>query len=100
HTRFDCDWSSDVCSSDLWHHKYCYLAAPLLRAGAERAVLRRWLDWLGARAALVRLEDAPGDGPVHLALVDELNRRGWPSLVTQRSEERRVGKEGRIEGNA
>src|SRR2546427_4132640 len=19
HTRFDCDWSSDVCSSDLWH---------------------------------------------------------------------------------
>src|SRR5438132_1594041 len=69
--------------AELWHHKYCYLAAPLLRAGAERAVLRRWLDWLGARAALVRLEDAPGDGPVHLALVDELNRRGWPSLVTQ-----------------
>src|SRR5688572_17912197 len=20
HTRFDCDWSSDVCSSDLWTH--------------------------------------------------------------------------------
>src|SRR3972149_11202856 len=22
HTRFDCDWSSDVCSSDLWDYAY------------------------------------------------------------------------------
>src|SRR2546430_7299237 len=28
HTRFDCDWSSDVCSSDLMHHRL----APVLRA--------------------------------------------------------------------
>src|SRR2546430_4353101 len=23
HTRFDCDWSSDVCSSDLWRSGWC-----------------------------------------------------------------------------
>src|SRR2546430_17480094 len=23
HTRFDCDWSSDVCSSDLSGHRLC-----------------------------------------------------------------------------
>src|SRR2546427_6732136 len=44
HTRFDCDWSSDVCSSDLradcgcrtrsdWHQRW-------------RAPLREALDWL------------------------------------------------------
>src|SRR2546430_10484314 len=30
HTRFDCDWSSDVCSSDLGHIRiHGYLASPL-----------------------------------------------------------------------
>src|SRR2546430_9840395 len=24
HTRFDCDWSSDVCSSDLWWSAYLF----------------------------------------------------------------------------
>src|SRR2546430_4772531 len=30
HTRFDCDWSSDVCSSDL-HNRFPRLRAPLRR---------------------------------------------------------------------
>src|SRR2546430_4439334 len=25
HTRFDCDWSSDVCSSDLFHDAHHFL---------------------------------------------------------------------------
>src|SRR3989475_412457 len=32
HTRFDCDWSSDVCSSDLVSG-YCRCAIPSFRAG-------------------------------------------------------------------
>jgi CelD/BcsL family acetyltransferase involved in cellulose biosynthesis len=69
--------------AELWRHPYCYLTAPLLRRGYERAALRCWLDTVAARAAAVRLEDVPGDGCVRLHLVDELNERGWPALVSQ-----------------
>src|SRR2546430_13521576 len=33
HTRFDCDWSSDVCSSDLYTSSLVALAHEMLRAG-------------------------------------------------------------------
>src|SRR5256886_8684612 len=35
HTRFDCDWSSDVCSSDLTH----WLPAPIDLTPAEKAAI-------------------------------------------------------------
>src|SRR2546430_10152389 len=35
HTRFDCDWSSDVCSSDLTPSDARSLAAVVREAGAE-----------------------------------------------------------------
>src|SRR2546427_12119293 len=48
HTRFDCDWSSDVCSSDLGR----FLAA-LLRSWWD-AVRMAWFYWFGlARFLLV-----------------------------------------------
>jgi CelD/BcsL family acetyltransferase involved in cellulose biosynthesis len=68
---------------ELWRHPYCYLTAPLLRTGRERAAIAAWLDWVKSRTSLVRVEDLPGDGPVRLAMLDELNERGWTSLVTQ-----------------
>src|SRR5256886_9716139 len=34
HTRCDCDWSSDVCSSDLISPKECVWTAPSLTGGA------------------------------------------------------------------
>jgi CelD/BcsL family acetyltransferase involved in cellulose biosynthesis len=68
---------------ELWRHLYCYLTAPLIRRGRERAAIAAWLDWVKTRTSLVRLEDLPGDGPVRLALIDELNERGWTSLVTE-----------------
>src|SRR2546430_13734581 len=41
HTRFDCDWSSDVCSSDLWlDHRPLLLNVRLDRV-AENADHRR-----------------------------------------------------------
>src|SRR5256886_13805336 len=42
HTRFDCDWSSDVCSSDLYH-----LLAPL----AKQHILFNLFNYLTFRAA-------------------------------------------------
>src|SRR2546430_5906981 len=72
HTRFDCDWSSDVCSSDLvW-------AAPIR-------------TFLGLRIGVARTVN------LNRRLTDE----EWERLVVQlrevfnRSEERRVGEEGR-----
>src|SRR5688572_31895664 len=41
HTRFDCDWSSDVCSSDLHgvaHDAACWIANSLARHAIVRAL--------------------------------------------------------------
>src|SRR5207237_4939708 len=90
HTRFKCDWSSDVCSSDLG------IVGELQRdllGGEERAVL---LDQIGAGFA----EDAD---EVLLAERLELDTDREAALelgqhvARLRSEERRVGKGGRGE---
>src|SRR5438309_10069251 len=72
HTRWNCDWSSDVCSSDLV-------------AGG----LARRAGYLG-----------PGVASVHNALVEpiEILSHGVPVDTVARSEERRVGKEWRSRG--
>src|SRR5256886_6842836 len=75
HTRFDCDWSSDVCSSDLVQHFQAYLAGPgpvVAVPLPDAAAGRRALGHVGPVGSL----------PVHLQV---------PALA--RSEERRVGKE-------
>src|SRR6266478_1622043 len=38
HTRFDCDWSSDVCSSDLERHAVIDLALTRAKAQAQAAL--------------------------------------------------------------
>src|SRR5690606_41006368 len=74
HTRFSRDWSSDVCSSDLW----------------ANAVVELPLDYS------VDLEDAK---PVIQRSIDEFadNPEFAPKIIERpsinRSEERRVGKE-------
>src|SRR3989475_7460726 len=77
HTRFDCDWSSDVCSSDL------VFGAALTLIPEERArPLIRVLDAVGA--AVVKIID----------LAMKLAPYGVFGLIFfTRSEERRVGKE-------
>src|SRR2546430_8471919 len=46
HTRFDCDWSSDVCSSDLTHHTYRKDAE--LEADSYAGAYARWAQDTGA----------------------------------------------------
>src|SRR5205085_6798106 len=75
HTRFDCDWSSDVCSSDLHH-----------TAGRS--------EWAQTVFGLRRLAGGVVriDGNVvQPASPGQMARQG----VAYRSEERRVGKEWR-----
>src|SRR2546430_2978994 len=75
HTRFDCDWSSDVCSSDL----------------SEDG---RYEAGMGIDAADV---DGCGFQDIYITHLDfELNRlytNNKDGTFTDRSEERRVGKE-------
>src|SRR5688572_31948349 len=84
HTRFDCDWSSDVCSSDL---------------PREESPPRRLTCRVQARCPTGAQDWAPSTRRCPI-------RRGSPlvakSLVSNRdrSEERRVGKECRSRGSA
>src|SRR2546430_9616919 len=83
HTRFDCDWSSDVCSSDLG-------------PGVDQRRLgkRVWLyngqrnaRWMGTAAEYIALSvDLVTELPDHVSFAE-------------RSEERRVGKECRSRGS-
>src|SRR5690606_40637702 len=94
HTRFSRDWSSDVCSSDL-HLDNGYLTD--VRTAAAGAVAARHLAREDARVAGVLEADVvvtatPAREP--LVVADWLH----PGLHVTRSEERRVGKEGRPRG--
>src|SRR5438270_9229599 len=78
HTRFDCDWSSDVCSSDL-RAQFRRIAFQL--TGHDTPVLSP----VRVSLELVPFDQSPSLHPL---------RGGWLSrLVRRRSEERRVGKE-------
>src|SRR5690606_40336871 len=84
HTRFSRDWSSDVCSSDLRDSAACLLGCLYLsrrRQPGRRAG--------GGRQGDVRAQAAPQEG--HRKLI----RISGPVRAGGRSEERRVGKEGR-----
>src|SRR5690606_40402846 len=86
HTRFSRDWSSDVCSSDLWtgdlrrRRVHGDRGNPLQLhrpVGRSLLVIARYWSWWGNTSQRL------GDGGV----------RRW---LGSRSEERRVGKEWRL----
>src|SRR5207237_2199388 len=95
HTRFKCDWSSDVCSSDL-------SATPRLST-PQQAIAR------GGKGQLVWKMDPKTDhdwaGAIACCGVDNRGVALWGNLVIShtldgrlRSEERRVGREWRVRG--
>src|SRR2546430_9022667 len=82
HTRFDCDWSSDVCSSDLASCAYCL------------PVVRCCLPSKHSLELHIRIQYSS-----HNLTACTFNNE-WIELILEqmtnfRSEERRVGKEGR-----
>src|SRR5207237_7234116 len=85
HTRFKCDWSSDVCSSDL-RDRFLLLVGLLLGAAplaAQQRMVIRPEPGTPVVAVEVLIAAGPADEP-----------EGKAGLAN-RSEERRVGKEGR-----
>src|SRR5688572_32674371 len=78
HTRFDCDWSSDVCSSDLITSLIVCLG-PIIALPWSRALAAASLALLAASFA------------IDIAWL--LRHRDIPPETATRSEERRVGKE-------
>src|SRR2546427_5631729 len=85
HTRFDCDWSSDVCSSDL-----CANWATA-REGALKVKETSYLASEGFQTEQF----------LHGPMAEMDPRAALVVLLTGgRSEERRVGEEGRSRGSA
>src|SRR5207237_6233689 len=81
HTRFKCDWSSDVCSSDLTLGRTQVLTTSFGSwrfPATTESTAKRWVD------------RSPGVSP--------LSTTSGPLSLPARSEERRVGKEGRGRG--
>src|SRR5256886_4377023 len=79
HTRFDCDWSSDVCSSDLSSHSIGVVSGKA-RAG----------DLQDLAGEIQHLSSEMSSAQRILLLLGLLL---ICSVLAQRSEERRVGKE-------
>src|SRR5205085_5721364 len=79
HTRFDCDWSSDVCSSDLRRRP--------AKPGADR------IRWLGGELPDPRVVPGPALQLSRIHGREPRRPRLEPVLRPARSEERRVGKE-------
>src|SRR2546430_8509597 len=77
HTRFDCDWSSDVCSSDL--------------LSPRRSAVVRIPDTSEPASGSVRQNEASSGACVSRPRYSRLISSEPPSIT--RSEERRVGKE-------
>src|SRR2546430_11629904 len=95
HTTFDCDWSSDVCSSDLRERPFADVDDAVERA-LERHWRRRDARWAHALAR------RPFDAEFfELALaVRQIRGARVHLLGERRSEERRVGKECRSRWSA
>src|SRR2546430_6044474 len=79
HTRFDCDWSSDVCSSDLPRLTEKLPLFALTIAGALVAIVGQ---------KNLRAIETVGQSPLGERLANAV-----VAYVRYRSEERRVGKE-------
>src|SRR5690606_39682159 len=98
HTRFSRDWSSDVCSSDLAF--LMYRRDRILREVAEKRLraIREYTELgSGFKIAMRDLEIRGAGSMLGRAQHGHMQAVGY-DLYCKRSEERRVGKEGRWRG--
>src|SRR3990167_5860932 len=76
HTRFDCDWSSDVCSSDLTRRRWTAepIVIPRTATLAEAcAATRRFLPRCSPDVVFIALHGAFGEDGTVQELCDELH---------------------------
>src|SRR5699024_11799956 len=94
HTRSKRDWSSDVCSSDLWNT--LNLDPPNLRGWFKVSPIQLFH---GGYALLHSVNTVPEPGDIICSLVTHLGPMSILDFnhghILKRSEERRVGKESR-----
>src|SRR2546430_6653359 len=83
HTRFDCDWSSDVCSSDLEAYPTVYYPGSMATSHAAVVTVEAGAELAGIDLQLVRAHGVRVRGRI---------------TAPSRSEERRVGEEWRSRG--
>src|SRR3989475_9539799 len=97
HTRFDCDWSSDVCSSDLWHPTNVAISLtgepPLYKRLGEmidefkRRKMSTFLVTNGTTPAVLRRMHAEGRLPTQLYVtVAAPNAEIYRKLVAAKSD--------------
>src|SRR5688572_10583783 len=77
HTRFDCDWSSDVCSSDL---PFVPQSTDLCGGAAVAMVYRYWGNAHAGAEQFAPLVDRRAGGIANNVLVDAVRRQGWQAL--------------------
>src|SRR5690606_40125001 len=98
HTRFSRDWSSDVCSSDLFRLRFLLLMAAFFAlagspAGAQQTVMvQPYQNSFGKN----RIQYKDLDWQYYQS--PNFNIYYYQGGAEMRSEERRVGKEGRARG--
>src|SRR2546430_8006892 len=81
HTRFDCDWSSDVCSSDLVERLLQRLEQPLERVSLGE-VARETIE--NETAAGIGFAQALADHAQHQGVLDEpATVHGFPGLAAE-----------------
>ena len=72
-----------------WTHPNCFLGAPLVAPGFERAFWRSLLDWAdhkAGKALFLHLSGLPLHGPLHQALSDVVAETGRPAGLVYREE--------------
>src|SRR5689334_23899359 len=92
HTRWNCYWSSDVCSSDLGAFT---VETGLIDGAFQVGVTPGSLQWLPGAQAKVFTESRGGYVWAPMRLTGPVNKPQDDLTGRLRSEERRVGKEGR-----
>src|SRR5205085_3584868 len=93
HTRFDCDWSSDVCSSDLF--SITFLAAYDWNITRDDIVRGSAVDQQALATALNQhFLNVTNAASLIQSKADFAAGAGSLKAAFDRSEERRVGKEG------
>src|SRR3546814_19889493 len=97
------DWSSDVCSSDLWRYRFFFSGLDFFMQRAP-VLLDRYTEfqnWIIQRLAALhedRIKDGSMKAPIEPNTTLQIAANVWMLWVAwirwERSEERRVGKEG------